>query len=350
VRTSRRTSEKLIAVCIRRYEIDARVGADSKGFSMNERATAFFKTRFVDDIRDTARALGAPFSEGTTRKVLETFADHFREGATVWKTTERPGDHLCYRFFARTQNDTIAVALRTGVLAEESDCTTLMRSWSDAHADAAQSCDFDAMNGLAKTWLYLGGMRPVDVVLGHAFVPDRLRGLLATFHAVGLDYLRFVAVDHRHDTANLYFRTRGPITPARVAEIVALAGVASPAPRLVEEIRAFVPEDFCVAVTVSRRTGKVERTCFYALNVELHRPPVLPTRVADFFTKAPSYDENTVNVVGWSFGAKGGTYVKAERGYVGDMSALLTDWDCYFSGSKQKDAILAAAVGAVATA
>jgi hypothetical protein len=69
---------------------------------------------------------------------------------------------------------------------------------------------------------------------------------------------------------------------------------------------------------------------------------VLPERISRFFAKAPCHDAHAVNVVGWSFGPSGGTYIKAERGYIGDMAALLTDWDCYFSGSTQKDAVLAA--------
>jgi isopentenyl-diphosphate delta-isomerase len=303
---------------------------------------SFSRAQFLDDIRTTAHALDAPFSEHVTRRALDTFADNFSDGATVWKTTERPGDHLCYRFFARTRNDTIAAALRAGALARETDCTRLMRYWTDAHPGASQSCDFDALNGLAKTWLYLGGMRPATKVLGHAFVPDALRGRLGVFHAARFDYLRFVAVDHRHSSANLYFRTRGPITAARLGEILDLVGALPPAAALADENRGFVPEDFCVAVTVSLRTGKLERACFYALDIPADRPPALPERISRFFAKAPCYDAHAVNVVGWSFGPSGGTYIKAERGYVGDMAALLTDWDCYFSGSTQKDVVLAA--------
>jgi 4-hydroxyphenylpyruvate 3-dimethylallyltransferase len=149
-------------------------------------------------------------------------------------------------------------------------------------------------------------------------------------------------VDHRHSTVNLYFRIRGPITPPRAAEIVALAGVAPPAEPLVEEIRAFVPNDVTVAVTVSLRTGKVERTCFYTLTTPVHRRPMLPDRLADFFAKAPSYEESPADCVGWSFGSKGGTYMKASRAYSGDWAGYLTDHNAYFSGSKQKGPILGA--------
>ncbi|NUW36375.1 hypothetical protein HTZ77_33940 [Nonomuraea sp. SMC257] len=302
---------------------------------------SFSESLFLDEIKRTAAALGARYEEDLTRKVLDTFGDGFRDGATVWKTTGRPGDHLCYRFFARAQNDTVATALKAGLLAEESAATRLIRDWTEAQGGAAtQSCDFDAANGLAKTWLYLGGMRPAEEILGRSFVPAGLRGQLDAFHAAQLDYLRFVAVDHRHQTVNLYFRTRGPITMDRCAEILRLVDAAPPDEAQLADIRTFVPEDFCVAVTASMATGAPERCCFYALKLPPGRFPAIPERIAQFFAEAPSYDDTTVNAVGWSFGRRGGTYIKAEKGYLGDMSALLTDWDCYFSGSTQKDPVL----------
>jgi len=303
-------------------------------------SVAFSETRFLHDIRATAAILEAPFSERVTCKVIDSFADNFKDGATVWKATEHAGDPLSYRFFARSRNDTIQTALRVGLLGNETDCTTLIRRWSDAYGDTTQSCDFDTLNGLAKSWIYLGGMRPADEVLGRSFVPQVIRDQLRIFHAVRLDYIRFVAVDYRHETANLYFRTRGPITPTRCTEILALVGLGPPPPEVVAEIRRFVPEDFCVAVTVSMRDGKLERVCFYALKLPPGELPAVPERIARFFAKAPSHDACTVNVLGWSFGPEGGTYIKAEKGYLGDMAALLADWDCYFSGSIRKDRVL----------
>jgi len=311
------------------------MGASVKPFSEQD---------FYNDIRMTAVGLNAPFSATTTRTVLDTFADSFRVGATLWKTTGRPRDQLCYRFFARSQEDTINIARRAGLLGE-TDSAALISNWTDAYGTAAtQSCDFDAVNGLAKTWLYLGGMHPSDQVLGRAFVPETVRRQLRSFHEVGLDYIRFMAVDHRHHSANIYFRTRGPLTWQRAAEILAVVGVEPPSPQLVEEIRAFVPEDFCVAVTVSLGSGKPERACFYALKLPPDVFPDIPERIAQFFEKAPCYDAETVNVVGWSFGPDGGSYIKAERAYNGDLAALLSSWDCYFSGSTRRDAVLDAAV------
>jgi 4-hydroxyphenylpyruvate 3-dimethylallyltransferase len=310
-------------------------------------SSSFSERQFFEDIRSTAAALRAPFSEDVTRKVLEIFADDFSTGATVWKTTERPGDPLSYRFFARSRTDNIGAALRSGLLAEENDCTALMTHWTEAYPSSAQSCDFDAINGIAKTWLYLGRPWPATEILGQPFVPATLRDHIAAFHRAGLDYVRFVAADYRHRSVNVYFRARGPISMAQCARILALVDVTLPAPELIAEMRSFLPDDFCVAVTVSLGTGRLERACFYVVGLPAGRFPTLPERVSRFFAVAPSLDATTVNVVGWSFGRTGGTYIKAEKGYVGDMAALLHDWDSYFSGSSQRDPVLTAAANHV---
>ena len=310
-------------------------------------SSPFSEARFFEDIRSTAAALHAAFSEDVTRRVLETFADDFSMGATVWKATERPGDHLSYRFFARSRKDSIGAALQSGLLAARNDCTALMTRWTEAYPSSAQSCDFDASNGVAKTWLYLGKPSPADEVLGQPFVPVTLRDRIAAFHRAGLDYVRFVAADHRHRSVNVYFRARGPISMAQCARILALVDVVPPAPELLAEMRSFLPDDFCVAVTVSLDTGQLERACFYVVGLPAGRFPTLPERVSRFFAVAPSLDATTVHVIGWSFGRAGGTYIKAEKGYVGDMAALLQDWDSYFSGSSQRDPVLTAAANPV---
>jgi 4-hydroxyphenylpyruvate 3-dimethylallyltransferase len=301
----------------------------------------FSSPRFFDDIRSTAALLDAPFSADTTRVVLDVYADNFRDGAIVWKTTAKPGDALCYRFFARTRDDTIGAAVTAGLVRPDQPSTALIRDWSRwFDTEAIESCDFDAGTGLAKTWLHLGGMRPVDDVLGLAFVPDSIRRHRAEFQRVGFEYVRFVAVDHRSASANLYFRSLGPLTARRCADIVELVGAAPPPAHQFAEIQAKVPTDFCVAATVGLADGALRRLCFYALGLTPTSFPELPGRLGRFFAGAPSHDGTPMNVVGWSFGSRGGTYLKAERGYLGDMAGVLASWDCYLSGSTQRDPVL----------
>lgn len=47
-----------------------------------------------------------------------------------------------------------------------------------------------------------------------------------------------------------------------------------------------------------------------------------------------------MNAVAWSFGAKGGTYLKAERSYCGDVVSLIKGWNTFFSQSDTTDPVL----------
>jgi len=310
---------------------------------MNKNAAVFSEGRFLTDAEAMAKVIGAPYDEETTRRVVEVFGEHFRTGAVLWKTTDRPGDHLGYRFFARERTDTVETALAAGFV-RPSALTALVAEWDRTFgADAIQSCDFDTFNGMAKTWVFLGGMRPAELVLDNPAVPDALRASLPRLRRASLDHVRFTAVDYRHDSLNVYFRARGPLTPARAAQVLAAVDIAAPDDAAVALMRTVVPEDFCLAVTFSMDTGRAVRACFYALGVPPERLPSLPPRIATFFESAPDHDVETIRGLGWSHGPGEGTYLKAEHSYCGDMAGRLRDWDCYLTGSAGRDPILAAA-------
>ncbi|MGJ7416609.1 aromatic prenyltransferase [Streptomyces cinereoruber] len=177
-------------------------------------ADRFSRTRFLADLRATATALGAPYSEDVTNTVLDAYAPAFHEGAVLWRTTDRPGAGLDYRFYARRPTDTVTIAQRAGFITGDDPLAGLVRTWSGLYGGAPeQSCDFDAALGPTKTWVYLAGTRPLDDVLGAPGIPGALRRTAPVFHGLGLDHVRHVAVDYRHRTVNLYFRARGPVDP-----------------------------------------------------------------------------------------------------------------------------------------
>ncbi|MGC0418185.1 aromatic prenyltransferase [Embleya sp. AB8] len=310
---------------------------------MNKNAAVFSEGRFLIDAEAMAKTIGAPYDEETTRRVVEVFGAHFHTGAVLWKITDRPGDHLGYRFFARERTDTVQTALAAGFV-RPGPATALVAEWDRTFGtDAIQSCDFDGFNGMAKTWVYLGGMRPAEQALDNPAVPPGLRARLPRLRQVGLDHVRFTAVDYRHDSLNVYFRARGPLTPARAAQVLGAVDIAAPDDTSVARMRSVVPEDFCLAVTFTMDTGRPVRACFYALGIPQDRVPPLPGRIATLFEDTPHYDREVIRGLGWSFGPGEGTYLKAEHSYCGDMAARLRDWDCYLTGSAGRDPILAAA-------
>lgn len=302
----------------------------------------FSEARFLVDIRATAESIGAPYSEAATRAVLDAYGPAFHEGAVLWRATDRPGDGLNYRFYARRPTDTVTVARQAGFIADDHPLGDLVQSWNTLYQGTPeQSCDFDAERGLTKTWVYLGGTRPLDDVLGVEGAPPALRELGPTFHRLGLDHVRHVCVDYAHRTVNLYFRARGPVTEAQCDSFTALAGAAPPHGPLFDEMATFLSQGaYTFSVTVSPADGSVERVAFYALKLPDGRRPTVGDRLNTFFGTAPSHDPEEMNAVAWSFGGGGGTYIKAERSYCGDLVALIKGWNTFFSQSDTTDPVL----------
>ena len=298
----------------------------------------FMPHRFISDIRDTASAIGAPFSDEATRRMLDIYAEGFTTGAVLWKTTSRPHDALSYRFYSRRRRDTMEIATRAGLVAPDSPLAALVTSWSGLNdGRPVQSCDFDADSGLAKSWVFLGATVPLSEVLGAQGVPQRVRDLAPTLRERGLEHVRYTAVDFRHGTVNLYFRVQGPFSAERLRNLSGLAHSPEADEALVEEIRAFMPrKDYVAAVTVALDRGTIERVAVYATDLPQDKLPSAGDRIARFFAAAPSYDEREVNVVAWSFGPQG-HYVKAERSWFGNVASLFRRADVLVSGGEQTD-------------
>ncbi|MEU6657509.1 aromatic prenyltransferase [Streptomyces sp. NPDC046821] len=304
----------------------------------------FSAPHFLEHVRATAEAIGAPYSEAATQAVLDAYGPMFAEGAVLWRATDRPGGDLNYRFYARRSTDTVAVARRAGFIAADDRLGDLVQAWNTLYdGTPEQSCDFDAARGLTKTWLYLGGTRPVGDVLAVEPVPLPIRERGPLFHSLGLDFVRHVCVDYDNGTVNLYFRARGPLTEDQCRSFTALAGAAPPDRRLYGEMATFLSQGaYTFSVTLSPGDGAIERVAFYALKLPEGSRPTVGDRLTMFFEKAPSFDPEEMNAVAWSFGSGSGTYIKAERSYCGDLVSLIKGWNTFFSQSETTDPALTA--------
>ncbi|PQE07084.1 Aromatic prenyltransferase protein [Rutstroemia sp. NJR-2017a BVV2] len=299
-------------------------------------AASFSPSRFLDEIRQTSSALGAPYSEEVTRKVLETFPDSFNRGAVLWRATDKKGGSLDYRFYERRAIDTVAIAFNAGLLtSDNADMARLITTWSSLYGGTPeQSCDFDAELGLVKTWVFLKGLRPLDDILDASGVPDTLRIHQSTFHTLGLDTVRHVAVEYAKSTVNLYFRARGPLSRTQAAKFNELAGARPPTEsEFLEMLHHLNPLGFTFSVTLKATTGAIERVAYYALKLPVGIFPEVSDGLKDFFAVAPSYDPEEMNAIAWSFGPGSQKYVKAERSYCGGLVSLMRDWNSTFSDS-----------------
>ncbi|WP_316519945.1 aromatic prenyltransferase [Kitasatospora brasiliensis] len=288
----------------------------------------FSPSRFLKDIEATTDLLGIDHSPPMTRRVLDTYEESFHRGAVLWRTNDKPGGALNYRFYDRVPVDTVRIGVRAGLLRPDSPSVGLISAWSSRYEGSTELCDFDAVHGLVKTWVYLGGIRPLDEILDVPGVPDAIRRHRGRLHELGLTSVRHVAVDYQHDTANLYFRTREGLGPKVAERLLALSRAGVPDETTLQDMVAFTaPDGHTFSVTLRISTGAIERVGIYALRLPAGRFPRVNDRLAAFFRGTPSHDEEEMNAIAWSFGAGGGSYVKAERSYCGRLVALMREWN-----------------------
>lgn len=279
-------------------------------------------------ITNTYSFKGAPYSRSNTIAVLEAYDLSFREGAVLWRTTNRPWDALNYRFYSRRPTDLIRIAVNAGFIKSDNSLARLLQAWSSPYDGRTpeQSCDFDAAKGLTKAWVYMAGFRHLDEILGVDSVPESIRQHANIFRELDLQLVRHVAVDFHSDTVNLYFRVVGPLSKNRAAAFTKLVGASPPEHSDFLDMCNFLdPTGFTFAVTIAFNTGDIERVAFYALGLP-SVPREIGDRLAAFFKEVPSYDAEEFIALAWSYGAGGKNYVKAEKSYCGELVPLLRDW------------------------
>lgn len=288
----------------------------------------FASSEFLEDIKKTAAAIGAPFDETTTGKVLDIFGEQFNEGGVILRTSNQPRAKLDYRFFMRRQTDIMGLALKEGLIEAGDPMSDLINSWTSLYNGIPEaSADFDAVKGLAKVWLYFGAIRPVDQILAAPGVPEGIRAHLSTFQSLGLQEVQHTAVDYHKRSVNIYLSYYGKTTAERAAAITKLAGSPPPSDAQLKEMQQYLPHDgYPVSITM-KLDGTISRVCFYALH---SLPPdshkVDPTITA-FWSAAPCHDESDFKSLGWSFG--GVPYLKTERGYSGNVESFGKYWGVF---------------------
>lgn len=267
-----------------------------------------------------------------TEAIVASYSQNFREGAVLWRATDRPGDGLNFRFYERRPVEVIRIAEDAKLLGPDHPLTLLLDAWAlpwgEGHSMIPeQSCDFDAEKGLVKSWVYMGGLRPLDDILSLGNVPASIIQHRDIFHHRGLHLLRHVAVDFGLGTVNFYFRVEGPLSEPRAKDLVELAGYRLFTTSDFEDMQKFLSdESFTFAVTIEVVTAQTKRVAFYALGLDPKSLPEVGHRLWTFFAEAPSYDAEEFTAVAWSFGVGNKKYVKAEKSYCGGVIPLLRNW------------------------
>ncbi|KAL8938255.1 MAG: hypothetical protein Q9216_003995 [Gyalolechia sp. 2 TL-2023] len=287
---------------------------------------------FLKDVENTCKAIDAPFSLSTTEAVVAAYSQNFREGALFWRTTDRPGDGLNFCFYERRPVEVLRIAEDAKLLEPNHPLSVLMDAWAmpwgkEGSMVPEQSCDFDAEKGLVKSLVCMGGLRPLDDILSRGNVPPSVSQRRDSFHKLGLDRLRHVAIDFELGAVNLYFRVKRPISELLAREMVELAGYHSLTSSDLADMPNFLPpQSFTFVVTIGVGSGEIQRVAFYALGLLPHDLPEVGNRLRTCLSEASSHDAKEYVAVAWVFGACKNKYTMAEKSYCGGIIPLIRKW------------------------
>ncbi|PQE05966.1 Aromatic prenyltransferase protein [Rutstroemia sp. NJR-2017a BBW] len=295
--------------------------------------STFNQSLFLTDLTHLCTTLSIPLSLPSTLHTLHTYTTAFHSSAILWRYTSKPHSPLNYRFYPSVPIDTLTPALTSSppLLSPTHPLLPLLRSWIALYPERPliQSCDFDAATGgLAKTWLFLRGVRDLGDILGGEAVPEALKRCKPLFQTLGLDQIRHLAVDWTGGTVNLYFLVPGPFSLEQISSHFSLLSRGAPSQEIIEELEKLLPKQaYTFAVTLDVETGVVMRVAYYVMGIPDDRMPDLGGWMKGFGGEAKSWDGEGLEGLVWSFGnGEGGDYWKWERRYCGELRGLLRGW------------------------
>ncbi|KAJ5747315.1 secondary metabolism biosynthetic enzyme [Penicillium nucicola] len=285
----------------------------------------YSRSRFLDDIKKTAKAINASYSESSVAIVLDTFQDFFLDEVIIFRTTDRPRDALNYRLFIDKNADTISMAKKANLLDSNHTMIVPLEIWCAVYGSEHQQwCDFDANAGLAKTWLHFMTPRPVAELLMVPGISFSLRSHLPTFQNLNLNMVWFVSVDYHKSTLNIYFMVPGALFREHATRLTGLAASSPLSEAEFEDMQKYMnPHGYLFTVTLRYPEATIPRVAFYALNLVPDQVKIDDGPLREFLDVCPSYDARPAAALAWSFGPGGDRYKKLELGYANGFGELM---------------------------
>lgn len=297
--------------------------------SRPDRADFVFEV-YLQHIAQTAELLGAPHDPELCRRVVIAFGPSFSNQVLQWKTTDRPGDGLYYRFLSTDTFDCVERAQQHGLIQSRLEpLLNLQREALEHFPQAVRSgADFEASRGLAKVWTFTSPIF-LNQLLELQSVPESLRLNQPKLERMGLNTVGFLASDFLSESMNVYFpwhhHQRDRAWLEQMQEC--FPGCGPPADLVLEMIDS-QDEISGLGMTFDWRRPEPLRWCIYCFAVPFgqSRPqvrlPRLSPRLQTLVDRAPTLNERPVYHLAWSFGPAG-PYQKLEKNYAGDVDHFL---------------------------
>jgi hypothetical protein len=290
----------------------------------------FETEQYLKDLATTAGLIKAPCNPEMCQRVVSTFESDFHRHVLQWKTTDRPGDGLFYRFLSTDREDLVAKSMAADLLTTTNKpLLELQREALETFPQAVRSgVDFEAVHGLSKVWTYTTPL-PLPEVLRLKNLPEAVRANESELKEAGLDLVGFLASDFISETMNVYFawhpeqRNR-----AWLQSMLERSRDTGPSKGTFQDMIESQDEISGIGMTFDWTSQVPLRWCVYCFAVPFgHREPgvrvpQLPERLRKLRDEAPSLNYHPGCHMAWSYGPAG-PYIKLEKNYAKDVDHFL---------------------------
>lgn len=272
-----------------------------------------------------AKLLGVRYSQNLIDQVFDEFEDKFAHHIVDFKTTNKVVEKrgLFFRYLEENRSciawDRANQSQLLPKMNREVD--RLIPEMYETFPLMADGVDFEVNQGLVKIWLLTKGHFPVEEAFKVPSLPKSVIAHREFFKKYHLDTLHIIAADYYHNSMNLYFVVYHPDqkTPDFYKKLLQDQNIEIPPNKILELCSQTVE----IAVTFNWKSSTIERLCCY---VPGFTRDTLPQDIDPLFTQfsreCPSLVENPSTVPGFSFSPKGGTYIKLDLDYNGQMVPL----------------------------
>src|SRR5215472_5725573 len=182
--------------------------------------------RLYSAVEVAARLLGLTCSRAKVWPILRAYEPAFVHAAVAFRitTSARRGGELSFRYVRHSVDlDPYSVALSEGFALESGHpVDRLLLDIQDLCPIGYYGADFEISSGFEKVWPFFPNDRPQ--------APDELAAIPSMPRAVaqnadylarhGLDEVRFLAIDYRRRTVNLYFNPDGNFRSEVIASML----------------------------------------------------------------------------------------------------------------------------------
>ncbi|KUI68523.1 4-hydroxyphenylpyruvate 3-dimethylallyltransferase [Cytospora mali] len=291
----------------------------------------FVEAQFLEDVKKTSEEMEAPFDEKVVKEVINAHSDLMYESALQVRGSDKPGVALLFRLLMNTAADTVDMAIKHGWLHPDDPMVVLAKSARSYFKGAVEQPEFTLDKGCDGLLMYLGGLQPLEEVLGVPGMPEGIRAHKEQFLGMGLSQVVCLHLQYAEQLVSFFFLAQGPLSKQVADQLVAMCGAPPPSESVYQDIiGVLLDSPYYLTVVMDYSTGKIAKIELHLLFPIKLPPgmniPEVGERLTSFFDM-PSYEYEDMDILSYIFGDNSQGNIFALRAYCGGLRSLFKHWN-----------------------